>query len=56
MGDRVGASWNQKGCGRCDACQSGFQGACASAQDYAVALLDEVERPQHIRQRFKRAS
>lgn len=23
-----------------------------SAEDYAVALLDEVERPQHIRQRF----
>lgn len=23
IGDRVGVFWNQKGCGRCDACQSG---------------------------------
>jgi putative NADH-flavin reductase len=23
-----------------------------SAEDYAVALVDEIERPQHIRQRF----
>src|SRR4051812_37703836 len=23
VGDRVGAFWNQKGCGRCDVCQSG---------------------------------
>lgn len=34
VGDRVGAFWNQKGCGRCDVCQSGFQGACASAQSW----------------------
>ena len=23
-----------------------------SAEDYAVAMIDEVEKPQHIRQRF----
>jgi len=23
-----------------------------SAEDYAVALVDELEKPQHIRQRF----
>jgi len=23
-----------------------------STQDYAVAMLDELERPQHIRERF----
>jgi 2-desacetyl-2-hydroxyethyl bacteriochlorophyllide A dehydrogenase len=34
VGDRVGAFWNQKGCGRCDMCQSGFPGACASAQSW----------------------
>jgi D-arabinose 1-dehydrogenase-like Zn-dependent alcohol dehydrogenase len=34
VGDRVGAFWNQKGCGRCDVCQAGFQGACANAQSW----------------------
>jgi D-arabinose 1-dehydrogenase-like Zn-dependent alcohol dehydrogenase len=34
VGDRVGAFWNQKGCGRCDACQRGRQDHCASAQSW----------------------
>jgi D-arabinose 1-dehydrogenase-like Zn-dependent alcohol dehydrogenase len=34
VGDRVGVFWNQKGCGRCDACQSGHGGACANAQSW----------------------
>jgi D-arabinose 1-dehydrogenase-like Zn-dependent alcohol dehydrogenase len=34
VGDRVGAFWNQKGCGRCDVCQAGFQGACANTQTW----------------------
>jgi len=33
-GDRVGVFWNQKGCGRCAACQSGLPGGCASAQTW----------------------
>lgn len=33
-GDRVGVFWNQKGCGRCDACQSGATGACPDAQTW----------------------
>jgi len=34
VGDRVGAFWNQKGCGRCASCQSGFPGSCANAQSW----------------------
>ena len=34
VGDRVGAFWNQKGCGRCDACQKGEPGACPNAQSW----------------------
>lgn len=34
VGDRVGAFWNQKGCGRCDICQAGNPGACANAQSW----------------------
>ncbi len=34
VGDRVGAFWNQKGCGRCDACQAGNPGACPNAQTW----------------------
>jgi D-arabinose 1-dehydrogenase-like Zn-dependent alcohol dehydrogenase len=34
VGDRVGAFWNQKGCGRCDTCQRGRQDQCASAQSW----------------------
>lgn len=34
VGDRVGAFWNQKGCGRCRTCQSGHQHACADAQSW----------------------
>src|SRR5262249_26011458 len=34
VGDRVGAVWNQKGCGRCASCQSGAPGQCASAQSW----------------------
>ena len=30
VGDRVGAFWNQKGCGRCEACQSGRPRTTAS--------------------------
>jgi len=29
------------------------KGECrVSVQDYAVAMIDELERPEHIRQRF----
>lgn len=34
VGDRVGVFWNQKGCGRCDVCQAGHQGACPEAQTW----------------------
>jgi D-arabinose 1-dehydrogenase-like Zn-dependent alcohol dehydrogenase len=34
VGDRVGAFWNQRGCGRCAACQSGHSGRCESAQSW----------------------
>jgi D-arabinose 1-dehydrogenase-like Zn-dependent alcohol dehydrogenase len=34
VGDRVGAFWFQKGCGRCAACQSGQPGTCANAQSW----------------------
>jgi D-arabinose 1-dehydrogenase-like Zn-dependent alcohol dehydrogenase len=34
VGDRVGVFWNQKGCGRCAACQSGRAGLCAEAQTW----------------------
>ena len=34
VGDRVGVFWNQKGCGRCAACQSGRSGACPDAQSW----------------------
>jgi D-arabinose 1-dehydrogenase-like Zn-dependent alcohol dehydrogenase len=34
VGDRVGAFWNQKGCGRCAVCQSGLPGHCATAQSW----------------------
>jgi D-arabinose 1-dehydrogenase-like Zn-dependent alcohol dehydrogenase len=34
VGDRVGAFWNQKGCGRCAMCQSGRPGACPNAQSW----------------------
>jgi len=34
VGDRVGVHWNQKGCGRCAACLSGREGACAQAQSW----------------------
>jgi D-arabinose 1-dehydrogenase-like Zn-dependent alcohol dehydrogenase len=34
VGDRVGVHWNQKGCGRCRACQSGNQAHCAQAQSW----------------------
>jgi D-arabinose 1-dehydrogenase-like Zn-dependent alcohol dehydrogenase len=33
-GDRVGVFWHQKGCGRCEACQSGRPGGCANAQTW----------------------
>jgi len=33
-GDRVGVFWNQKGCGRCAACQSGRPGGCPDAQSW----------------------
>jgi uncharacterized protein len=31
---------------------SGMIGRRISAEDYAVALMDELEKPQHVRQRF----
>jgi D-arabinose 1-dehydrogenase-like Zn-dependent alcohol dehydrogenase len=34
VGDRVGVHWNQKGCGRCAACMSGLERACAQAQSW----------------------
>jgi 2-desacetyl-2-hydroxyethyl bacteriochlorophyllide A dehydrogenase len=34
VGDRVGAFWNQKGCGRCARCQAGEPGACAQVQGW----------------------
>ena len=34
VGDRVGAFWNQKGCGRCASCQSGLPGRCPTAQSW----------------------
>lgn len=34
VGDRVGVFWNQKGCGRCAACQAGHPGACPDAQSW----------------------
>jgi len=34
VGDRVGAFWNQKGCGRCNVCQSGRQDRCPQAQSW----------------------
>lgn len=34
VGDRVGTFWNQKGCGRCPACQAGHSGRCESAQSW----------------------
>lgn len=34
VGDRVGAFWNQKGCGRCAVCQAGRPDACANAQTW----------------------
>lgn len=34
VGDRVGAFWNQKGCGRCDICQTGRTSQCPAAQSW----------------------
>jgi D-arabinose 1-dehydrogenase-like Zn-dependent alcohol dehydrogenase len=34
VGDRVGVSWSQKGCGRCPTCQSGDQAHCPQAQSW----------------------
>lgn len=34
VGDRVGVSWNQKGCGRCAQCQGGKSGYCAEGQSW----------------------
>ncbi len=34
VGDRVGAFWNQKGCGRCEVCQSGRPDHCPQAQSW----------------------
>lgn len=34
VGDRVGVFWNQKGCGRCPACQAGHPGGCPDAQSW----------------------
>jgi D-arabinose 1-dehydrogenase-like Zn-dependent alcohol dehydrogenase len=34
VGDRVGVSWNQQGCGRCRACQEHREGFCMAAQSW----------------------
>ncbi len=34
VGDRVGAFWNQKGCGRCAVCQSGRPDHCRQAESW----------------------
>jgi D-arabinose 1-dehydrogenase-like Zn-dependent alcohol dehydrogenase len=34
VGDRVGAFWNQKGCGRCSVCQTGRSDHCPNAQTW----------------------
>jgi D-arabinose 1-dehydrogenase-like Zn-dependent alcohol dehydrogenase len=34
VGDRVGAFWHQKGCGRCDACQAGHFHNCSDVQSW----------------------
>jgi D-arabinose 1-dehydrogenase-like Zn-dependent alcohol dehydrogenase len=34
VGDRVGAFWHQKGCGRCDACQAGRTHSCPDIQSW----------------------
>jgi D-arabinose 1-dehydrogenase-like Zn-dependent alcohol dehydrogenase len=34
VGDRVGVFWNQKGCGRCAACQSGRPEHCPTAESW----------------------
>jgi D-arabinose 1-dehydrogenase-like Zn-dependent alcohol dehydrogenase len=34
IGDRVGTFWNQKGCGRCAACQAGHASSCVNAQSW----------------------
>jgi len=34
VGDRVGVFWNQKGCGRCAACQRGTPGRCPTASTW----------------------
>ncbi|MBU2283149.1 MAG: NAD(P)-dependent oxidoreductase, partial [Gammaproteobacteria bacterium] len=35
-----------------DALLSNAQGSRISFEDYAVALVDEIEHPAHVRQRF----
>jgi D-arabinose 1-dehydrogenase-like Zn-dependent alcohol dehydrogenase len=34
VGDRVGVFWNQKGCGRCPACQAGQSSRCPDGQSW----------------------
>jgi D-arabinose 1-dehydrogenase-like Zn-dependent alcohol dehydrogenase len=34
VGDRVGVFWNQKGCGRCPSCQSGWPWRCPNGQSW----------------------
>ena len=34
VGDRVGVFWNQKGCGRCAACQKGTPARCANSSSW----------------------
>ena len=34
LGDRVGVFWQQKGCGRCAACQAGHTSLCATTQTW----------------------
>jgi putative NADH-flavin reductase len=47
-GERTG----KFGLGKDDLVVDGKGGSRISAEDYAIALVDELERPQHVRERF----
>jgi D-arabinose 1-dehydrogenase-like Zn-dependent alcohol dehydrogenase len=44
VGDRVGVCWHQKGCGRCEPCQSGRQDHCANVQSWMNLGGSNAER------------
>jgi len=47
-GERMGHYW----VGKDRLVKNELGGSEISTQDYAAAMLDELERPQHIRERF----